>query len=200
MPELILTGVEKMKKHIGSTLLATGVALSSSFWLYGCSQSSEVNLARYSLTLNVAPESYVSPYEIKVKLAPMLDLGGVVIQISDVSMRPAKNYRYTGTLDNELSLLLADELNKAKIPADYKFNLFVSRFHGDLAGQAYVSFAATVSTQKKGQEQIVLQKSYNSVKALQEDGYEHLVTTLKQSYLELLSQLIYDLAATRNEK
>ena len=173
--------------------LPLSLSLVLSSLVSGCSLgASEVNLDRYTLTQDIAPESYLNQsYSVNVALAPILNQGGVVIQVSDVSLRPAKNYRYSANLDNELKLLLIDELNKAQSSTRYRYDLFVSKFQGTLDGEAIVEVSWQVSGMRSHREVLRGGKELNS--ALSEDGYEALVLELKNNYLHLIKEMIAQL-------
>lgn len=174
--------------------LAVALVGASCLSLSACSlPNAEVNFDRYTLTLDIDPNAYLSPYDIDLTLAPVLDQGGVVIQMSDVSLRPAKNYRYSSDLDNELRLLFIDEALKANMPKEYeqlKTKIYVSKFQGTLDGFAIVSLSVQVC--KGDNKQVLFQKAYSQKSKISEDGYNALVSELKNSYLKQVRSFIID--------
>lgn len=173
-----------------------GVVALSSIGINGCSlgSSNEVNFDRYTLTLDVDPNTYLSDYLVELTLAPSLDQGGVVLQMSDVTLRPAKNYRYSADLDKELRLLFLDEALKAKLPSnfkEFKTNIYVSKFHGTIDGQALVAFSVQVSDKKT--QKVVFQKAYSACSRIEKDGYTALVSELKNSYLTQVKVFLDDI-------
>lgn len=169
--------------------------------LNACSlPNAEVNFDRYTLTLDIDPNAYLSPYEVDLTLAPVLDQGGVVIQMSDVSLRPAKNYRYSSDLDNELRLLFIDEALKAKMPQGFdmlKTKIYVSKFQGTLDGFAIVSLSVQVC-QGDEKAKVLFQKSYSQTTKISQDGYNALVSELKNSYLQQVRAFISDYKSTKH--
>lgn len=175
--------------------------------LSGCMPNSEVNFERYTLIQDVSPMVYESRYQAEVKLPPILDQGGVVLQISDVSLRPAKNYRFSSSLAAELMVLLQNELIKTDIDPRYKFTLYVTKFQGTLDGEVIVEALAQVSdltkaqtskTTSQPQGKTVFSKAYLKEGKLQGDGYDALVQALKQNYIELTQDLIHDFSEQRH--
>lgn len=163
--------------------------------LNGCMPTSEVNFERYTLTQDVNPEVYKSKYLAEVKLTPILDQGGVVIQISDVVLRPAKNYRYSTSLAAELNILLLNEMMQSKLDPRYKITLYVTKFQGTLEGQVIVEALAQVTNSKNNR--VLLTKAYTKSSLQTQDGYDSLVQALKQNYIALCRDLLQDLSAAQ---
>lgn len=177
------------------------------FALGGCMSSVEVNFERYTLTQDVKPEAYLHDYAVKLSLAPILNQGGVVLQTSDVTLRPAKNFRYSTSLSDELSLLVCDELITAKAPKDLSYEVYVAKFQGTADGQALVTVAFKVRAQPKpitaftpvtqqGQTPlmpVLMSKSYEHNSALTADGYSALVQALKANFRAAVQAFARDL-------
>ena len=175
-----------------------GLLACSSLSVTSCSMGAgEVNFDRYSLTLNIDPKTYLyHQAEVDLSLAPALDQGGVVLQMSDVTLRPAKNYRYSADLDKELRLLLVDELLKADLGTSIqslKTDVYVSQFQGTIDGLALVAFSVKLSDIKSGKT--ILLKDYAAQTNIPQDGYDALVSELKNSYLQQVRAFISDFKA-----
>ena len=162
--------------------------------LSGCAPTEDTHFERYTLTQSIAPEAYDSPYSVSVKLVPILDQGGVVIQLSDVALRPAKNYRFSAQLATELQLLLIDQLQKQEIDPRYHFAVQVTKFQGTLEGRVIVEAYVQVTDARRNNREVLAQ-GYVKQSEQRDDGYGSLVTELKSNYLALASQLISDLQA-----
>ena len=159
--------------------------------LTACGNVSDVNFERYTLTQDVQPESYLSTLNVSLHLAPVLDQGGVVLQISDVSLRPAKNHRYSADLDNELRVIFIDELSKASLNknfVNYQYKLYVPKFQGTIDGKSIVSVSMQIIDPKN--DQVIYTGSHSSESDISADGYGPLVTALKANYLKSINYLI----------
>ena len=177
--------------------------------LSGCMSAGEVNFERFTLTQDVQPEAYLHNYDIKLDLAPILDQGGVVMQMSEVTLRPAKNFRYSSSLSDELSLLLSDELLKAKAPQNLSYEAFVAKFQGTAEGQALVTVAFKVRkrpdpitpftpiNQGKASPQPpeLFAQTYEHNSTLTADGYSVLVLALKANFRAAAHSFAQDLKA-----
>lgn len=179
-----------------------GLIACSSLSVTSCSMGAgEVNFDRYSLTLDIDPKTYLYQAEVDLSLAPALDQGGVVLQMSDVTLRPAKNYRYSADLDKELRLLLVDELLKADLGTSIqslKTDVYVSQFQGTIDGLALVAFSVKLSDMKSGKT--ILLKDYAAQTNIPQDGYDALVSELKNSYLQQVRAFISDFKAFKAKK
>ncbi len=182
------------KKTCAATKAAVvaGVVAVSSLALNGCMPTQDVRLERYTLTQSIAPEAYNTTYQVQVQLAPILDQGGVVIQVSDVALRPAKNYRFSAELADELKYLLTDQLLKQDFDHRYSFKILITKFQGTLDGKAIVEFLAQVTDNRSRRAKVVLNKSYYEESAISEDGYAALVSHLKSNYLAALDKVLAD--------
>ena len=131
----------------------------------------------------------------------------MVLQTSDVTLRPAKNFRYSTSLSDELSLLVCDELITAKAPKDLSYEVYVAKFQGTADGQALVTVAFKVRAQPKpitaftpvtqqGQTPlmpVLMSKSYEHNSALTADGYSALVQALKANFRAAVQAFARDL-------
>lgn len=179
-----------------------GLLALSSFSITGCSLgSNEVNFDRYTLTLDVDPNTYLSDSSVDLTLAPVLDQGGVVLQMSDVTLRPAKNYRYSTDLDKELRWLFINELLKTNLLERFgglNTAVYVSKFQGTVDGLALVAFSVQVSDKKSNK--VLFQKSYSSNTNIEQDGYSALVTELKNGYITEVNNFISEFSAKSQAK
>lgn len=175
--------------------------------LGGCMSAAEVNFERYTLTQDVRPEAYLHDYAVKLSLAPILNQGGVVLQTSDVTLRPAKNFRYSTSLSDELSLLVSDELIAAQAPKNLSYEVYVAKFQGTADGQVLVTVAFKVRKQpkpitaftpvtKQGEmplPPVVMSKSYEHNSTISADGYGALVQALKVNFRAAVQAFAQDL-------
>lgn len=162
--------------------------------LTACGSAADVNFERYTLTQDVQPESYLSKLNVSLYLAPVLDQGGVVLQISDVSLRPAKNHRYSADLDNELRVIFIDELNKASLNKkfeSYNYKLYVSKFQGTIDGNSIVSVSMQITDPHN--DKVLYTGSHTSQSDISADGYGPLVVALKANYLKSVNYLIEEM-------
>lgn len=164
----------------------------------GCSSQGDVNFDRYTLTQDVSPKAYDATYQIALDMAPILLQGGIVIQVSDVALRPAKNYRYSANLDSELKILSINEMLKNEISDKYALNIYISKFQGTIDGKVLVD--ANIRFYDKATGKKILSKPYHIDSELNEDGYDALVSQLKQSYITIMDEAISDFKSVLNDK
>lgn len=188
---------EKIKgyKSWSQCLMCSMLVPCLSLGLSACSLSEDVNYVRYTLIQDVDPMVYQSSYIVEVQIAPLLDQGSVVLQVSDVSLRPAKNYRYSSQLSNELTLLFLNELHKSDLSTNYQFGLYVSKFQGTLDGKVLVEVLGQVVDSRN--KRVIFSKSYNREDTQQSDGYEQLVLSLKENFIDISQEMIADFIAFR---
>lgn len=186
---------------------ALGLCTAGGLALSGCIAPADVNFERYTLTQDVRPEAYLHEYDIKLTLAPILSQGGVVLQMSEVTLRPAKNYRYSANLADELSLLLGDALLTVNAPKDLSYEVYVAKFQGTTEGEALVTLACKVKAKAEqltafspidqdvlSQELPVLfSKTYECNSDLTADGYSALVLMLKENFRSCAQDFAQDL-------
>lgn len=165
-----------------SSLLITSCSLSG---------SSDVNYERYSLVEDTVPAAFNTDYGISLDLYGVLKDGGVVLQTSDVSLRPAKNHRWASDLASQLKILLTQELINNGVNTAYKFNVTVTKFQGDLVGNVYISANCIVFN---GKNQI-LDKNIVYKAKQDDDGYDALVAKLKEGWVESSKDLANEVLA-----
>lgn len=174
-------------------LLVLSLVSAGLFALNGCSSQGDVNFERYTLTQDVSPQAYDSTYTINLNMAPILLQGGIVIQVSDVALRPAKNYRYSANLDVELKVLAINEFLKHELSDKYASEIYVSKFQGTLDGKVLVE--ANIRFYNKDTGKTLFSAPYTTETALDSDGYDALVVQLKQSYIGIIENAISDFKA-----
>ncbi len=151
----------------------------------GCASEENVNLERYSLVEDLAPTAYTVSYDVTVGLNGVLSEGGIVIQTSPVTLRPAKNYRWSGELSDQLKAMAIDELARQGKGANAVIEIYVSAFQGDLEGN--VSIRAACKVKRHGKEILNREFGYQGRQA--QDGYGALVSELKQGWKEVCVSL-----------
>lgn len=165
-------------------LLAVSAVLMSLSACAVISSGEDSNLERYTLTGDVPARIFTLEIPVvKVKLTPILASGGVVIETGEVTMRPARNHRYSFDLDRELSLLVMNEYEKKGIPKELQTEIYVSKFQGTYDGFAEVEIYVKVKTARN---RILYEKELSSHTPLRKDGYAALVEELKKQYLALV--------------
>lgn len=167
------------------TLLSAALSIA----LSGCVSSTQqsTNLERYSLTQNVAPQVFVSQQDVNVELASTLALGGVTIELSDIAIRPAQNFRYADDLDKELRLLTIDRYLERNFPKNYHTAIFISKFQGTLDGNTKVWAYIEV---RNSRNRLLLREEFKTESKAKADGYAPIVEELKNSYLSIIDQVI----------
>lgn len=155
----------------------------------GCVSSTQQanNLERYTLTQDVAPQVFMSKQDVNVRLASALNMDGVMIELSDISIRPAQNFRYVDNLDKELRLLTIDEYIKNGVPNNYHTDIFISKFQGTLDGQVKIWAYVEV---RNSRNHLIFRDEFKHEGNTQADGYSALVMSLKAGYLEIIDQVI----------
>lgn len=182
--------IKLLSKGLISVFACALVAVSA-LLLNGCNSTSEVHFERYTLTQNINPVVYnkLDDYQFTLNIPPILAQGGVVLQIDEVSLRPAQAYRYTAELDHELKLLFLDQMIEQNMSKKLSYEVFVSKFQGTIDGQVLVQFNINVKNAKNKQ---IFERTYESAQALKADGYSALVEQLKADYLTLVNNFIQD--------
>lgn len=170
-------------------LAAILVGATMSFALTGCISSNQqsTNLERYTLTQDVAPQVFMSKQDVVVKISPALDMGGVMIELSDISLRPAQNFRYVNDLDKELRFLTIDRFMEKGFPTNYHTSIFISKFQGTLDGQVKVWAYIEV---RNSRNKLVYRDEFREETQSQGDGYDPIVSALKSSYLSMIDTVI----------
>lgn len=169
-------------------LVALALCAACGFALTGCVNTQQSgNLERYTLTQDVAPQVFLSQQDVTVELATSLQSGGVMIELSDISLRPAQNFRYVDDLDKELRLLTINEYLKNEVPNNYRTAIFISKFQGTLDGQIKLWAYIEVRNQNN---RLLFRDEFKRESKLNSDGYDALVVGLKESYLGVVDEVI----------
>lgn len=165
------------------------VSASLSLALSGCMAANQQsnNLERYTLTQDVAPQVFMSQQDVTVELAPALNMDGVMIELSDISLRPAQNFRYVDALSKELRLLAIDEYLKQGVPNNYHTAIFISKFQGTLDGQ--VKLWAYIEV-RNSHNRLIFRDEFKREGKIAEDGYGPIVQSLKDTYISIIDEVI----------
>lgn len=179
-----------MKKSTLACILTAALGcMTLSSCSVGNTQSSTFD--RYSLALDVSPAAFASPYAVALSLAPMLSQGGVVLQLDDVTLRPAKNYRYSSNLDDDLKAIVCDEMMKANLPKAFEqveVAIYVAKFQGTIDGHSLVSVSAKVTDPETNK--VYYSKSFNEDSVISADGYGPLVVELKNNFVKITRSMV----------
>lgn len=156
--------------------------------LTACTNTQQAsNLERYTLTQEVAPQVFMSQQDVNVKLASALEMSGVMIELSDISLRPAQNFRYVDDLDKELRLLTINQYLQKDFPKNYHTAIFVSKFQGTLDGQTKVWAYIEVRNHRN---KLVFRDEFKRENKINSDGYDSLVQGLKDTYISIIDEVI----------
>lgn len=170
--------------------LLLGLALCAAL-LGGCSSSETPSQIRYSMVQDLEPWMMSASPNVKLLLNPALDGGGIVLQISEHSLREARFHRWAEPLDSQLTALVNNALGRDKFKLkDQTLEIYVSRFQGSESGKVYVS--ATFSlVNAKGR---TIRTSNRQFEADQiSPGYEDLVSTLRTGFDQVCREAFLEL-------
>lgn len=159
-------------------------------FLQGCG-SAEVVYDRYSLIGDLDAQAFVTD-NLKVRLLGVLGEGGVVLETSDVTLRPAKNHRWADDLALQLELITSQQLTAAGISPLRSFEITVFKFQGDLKGEVTIAAVCREILSDKRKKPAVYEMNYREHQ--QQDGYQALVETLRQGWLQLSQELAVKLS------
>lgn len=164
-----------MRKWLFASTALTAVLLFTS-----CG-STEVNFERYSLLEDNLFDGTCSNSEVTVKPFGVLNDGSVVLKISDVTLRPAKNHRWSSDLGTQLEMLFKKTLcEKIKTSGTYEYNMELYKFYGDRDGNVSIEVRLSVLDT----DGTLLNSKIFSRELHQEgDGYAALVRSLKEGWL-----------------
>ncbi|MBO5566784.1 MAG: membrane integrity-associated transporter subunit PqiC [Succinivibrio sp.] len=170
--------------------LLAGLALCTVL-LGGCASSDTPSQIRYSMIQDLEPSMMSGSSNVKLQLNPALDGGGIVLQVSDHSLREARFHRWAEPLDSQLTALVNNALVSEKFRLKGQIlNVYVSRFQGSEAGKVYVSAAFSLMTPQGN----TIKTSNRQLEALQEaEGYEALVASLRSGFDRVCHEALIDL-------
>ncbi len=156
----------------------------------GC--NSEVpSQIRYSMVQDLDPKFMSTQPNVNLRLNSSLNNGGIVLQISENTLREARFHRWAEPLDSQLKAIVSNILNNEKMSfKKRKLDVYVSRFQGSESGKVYVSASFTLlSEQGKSIYTVSRQdESYQS-----SAGYESLVSALRKSFDKICHEAIIEL-------
>lgn len=186
-----------------TTLLRFGLMLTMALSLNACFKSNPpVHTERYSLpetntpsTANTATQTLVLN---RIQLADYLDTDRIVVQLDDITLRPARDHLWVDNLSQELRrglrTRLASRLThtavvdpKPGLPTSARtLNITIDQFHGQMQGYAVLSGQWQLSS---GAGHAVSSQAFKFTTPLAENGYPALVRALGQD-LDLLCEQI----------
>lgn len=187
-----------------ATYFRLGVLLALAFSLSACFKSNPpVKTERYSLPEITAPQqsnpstNTTHPTLIlnRIQLADYLDTDRIVIQLDDITMRPARDHLWVDNLSQELRrglrTRLASRLNHVTVvdpqpglaASSNTLNITIDQFHGHMQGYA------VLSGQWQSGGSSLPPQSFKFTTPLAEDGYPALVRALGHN-LDLLCDQI----------
>jgi hypothetical protein len=140
---------------------------------------------------DLAPEMMSGSSNIILQLNPVLDGGGIVLQVSDHSLREARFHRWAEPLNAQLIALISNTMNKDKFSLkDHGLEVYVARFQGSESGKIYVSASFSVlNAQGLRIKTVSRQLETRQV----EPGYDALVFALRAGFDRICHEAILDL-------
>lgn len=124
-----------------------------------------------------------TPVQLKVVLAERLNQGNLVYQDSPTTLHFAQQHLWADDLGNEISLALANELNKQSAhylftpeskPKAATLTVYIQSFQGSYDGYIYINgYSSWLGTNETGQ-------NFNVRIAQQGNGYSNMVKALAQ--------------------
>lgn len=155
-----------------------GLVLCAAF-LGGCATDTPSHI-RYSMVQDLGPEMMSGASNINLQLNPVLDGGGIVLQVSDHSLREARFHRWAEPLDSQLTALVLNTMIRENFTLkNQTLNVYVARFQGSESGKIYVSASFSV-VNAHGQ---TVRTASRQVEADQKSsGYESLVAALRNCF------------------
>lgn len=159
--------------------------------LSGCTAGSEPETVRYSLISGVSASSLSSPYRIKVSLFGDLKDGGLAVRTSDVTVRPAVHHVWSGGLDSQLEVLLADAMHEAGVGGDVSVDASIYKFEGSLGGATAIE--AVIAASRAGKQIFRQGFSYSGRQSKQ--GYAPMAEDLEKGFRGIAAQAASLMAA-----
>ncbi|MCR5084324.1 MAG: ABC-type transport auxiliary lipoprotein family protein [Succinivibrionaceae bacterium] len=168
------------------TCKMSALACALGLMVAGC--GSDINPERYSMVQGVKAASLVQGAGVSVELSPVLDEGGIVLQVSRNSLIGAKHHRWAEPLEMQLRILCSEALGRSgRSLRGGRLGIVVSRFQGSESGQAYIS-AVFTRYDKRGRERgtVGLDRELTQ----QGEGYTMLVDTLREGFSRMCDEAI----------
>ncbi|AVJ55450.1 hypothetical protein C5610_03505 [Idiomarina sp. OT37-5b] len=167
---------------INMTLKATaGVLLALT--LSACGSVPQTQRSDYRLPiLNQATERFCPASARQVVVSDLMLSDGILLQRSETRIHAARNHRWSGSLEQQLQQSAQRVLNQPH--CDGQLVITVMDFYGDNQGHAVVSGHWHY---QQGEQQ--LSGSFHQRQALQQDGYDALVSALNRAWSKTLSDI-----------
>lgn len=143
----------------------------------------------YTLIDNINPSVLNSDIDLNVEVEAPLNRGSIVVKISDVSLRVTNNHKWSQKLEDQLRLLAINEFFKYRSLSKFKYEIKVLKFYGSTDGRVFVSLVCKVQDGDK----LVSNQAYVQELIQSEDGYDALLASLKDGYLNLINKIILDI-------
>ena len=158
--------------------------------LSGCSSDTPSQI-RYSMIQDLEPGLMVESKNVKLTLNPALDGGGIVLQVSEHSLREARFHRWAEPLESQLKALVNNVLAHEKFKLKgQNLEVYVSRFQGSEDGKVYVSASFSL-VNANGRTVKLSNRHFVSVQP--SSGYESLVATLRLGFDRICSEALTEL-------
>lgn len=190
-----------LKNTTATTSLRLGMMLTLALSLNACFKSNPpVHTERYSLPETSTPQTTTATHTLvlnRIQLADYLDTDRIVVQLDDITLRPARDHLWVDNLSQELRrglrTRLASRLKQTAVvdpqpglPTSARtLNITIDQFHGQMQGYAVLSG----QWQFSGAGQPLPSQAFKFTTPLAENGYPALVRALGQD-LDLLCDQI----------
>lgn len=169
--------------------ILTGLVLCAAL-LGGCASDTPSQI-RYSMVQDLKPEMMSGSEKINMQLNPVLDGGGIVLQVSDHSLREARFHRWAEPLNEQLEALVSNTMSHENFQLkEQTLDVYVARFQGSEAGKIYVSASFTLLN-AKGQRIRTVSRQIETEQ--QTAGYDALVATLRSGFDKICHEAIAEL-------
>lgn len=170
--------------------LLTGLVLFSAI-LCGCTSDTPPSQIRYSMVQDLAPEMMSGSSNIILQLNPVLDGGGIVLQVSDHSLREARFHRWAEPLNAQLGALVSNTMSKDKFSLNgHTLEVYVARFQGSASGNIYISASFSLLT-PQGLKKKTVSRQLETQQS--EPGYDALVSALRSGFDRICHDALLEL-------
>lgn len=168
-----------MKYLLFPPLLALLLAVSA------CTSAPATPARQYLLPAATRPAVATQVPDLSLHLAGYLDQGGIVLRSSPVTITTARQHRWADPLADQLLRALRYHLSQDGVPAEGQLSVTVIRFQGSGDGHAEVAghwhYRNDRGIDKSGR--------FQTHRALQQDGYDALVTQLDAAWAAVAADI-----------
>ncbi|MDY6322350.1 MAG: ABC-type transport auxiliary lipoprotein family protein [Succinivibrio sp.] len=150
--------------------------------LSGCAGTQE-NFT-YTMTSDIKAGALLYSNDIEVALLNGTDSDSLMVRTSEVSVHPALSHQWSGGLESQLKLIMADEMGSAGLPSGTKVTVKVLRFEGSTSGE--VAEDCLISASRGGKTLFEQPLSYRGAQS--GTGYAKLALELRRGFYQIASE------------